>query len=368
MQLLDGSMPNFTIEILAKELGATFKGDGSLTVSRPVHPDEAHQSGAIAVATSPEFVAKLKDAEAAVLAEGTDWQALGLKAAIFVERPRYALSGVTSAFAHEIDLAAGIHPSAFVDPTAELGEGVAVGPFAYVGARASVGTGARILTHVSVGADARIGDDALIHSGARIGERVTIGARVMIHHNAVIGADGFSYVTPQMGAVEAAKVSGGSTSDIQNTSLVRIHSLGAVTLGDDVEIGACTTIDRGTLTDTRIGNGTKLDNQVQIGHNVQIGGTCMLCAQVGIAGSAVVGDRVVLGGKVGVADHVTIGSDVLVGAASAVATNIPSRNIMMGVPAVKRDEALRGVMALRRLPRLFDTVDALKNRLAALEK
>ena len=110
-----------------------------------------------------------------------------------------------------------------------------------------------------------------------------------------------------------------------------------------------------------------LDNQVQIGHNVQVGSTCMLCAQVGIAGSAVIGDRVVLGGKVGVADHVKIGSDVLVGAASAVASNIPSRNIMMGVPAVKRDEALRNVMAVRRLPRLFETVDALKKRLSALD-
>ncbi len=358
-------MPNLTIETLARALDATFEGDGSLVISHPVHPDDAHQSGAVAVATSPEFVAKLKDAKAAVLAEGTDWQALGLKAAIFVGRPRYALSGVTFAFAHEIDLRAGIHPSAFVDPTAQLGEGVAVGPFAYIGARASVGAGSRILPHVSVGANARIGDDALIHPGVRIGERVALGARVIIHPNAVIGADGFSFVTPQMGAVEAAKASGGSTSDIQNTSLVRIHSLGAVALGDDVEIGACTTIDRGTLTDTRVGNGTKLDNQVQIGHNVQIGETCMLCAQVGIAGSAVIGDRVVLGGKVGVADHITIGSDVLVGAASAVATNIPSRNIMMGVPAVKRDEALRSIMAMRRLPRLFDTVDALKKRLDA---
>jgi len=212
-----------------------------------------------------------------------------------------------------------------------------------------------------------IDEGALIHSGARIGARVTIGARVIIHQNAVIGADGFSFVTPQLGAVEAAKADGGSRSDTQNTSLARIHSLGAVTLGDDVEIGAGTSIDRGTLTDTRIGSGTKLDNQVQIGHNVQVGSTCMLCAQVGVAGSAEIGDRVVLGGKVGVADHVKIGSDVLVGAASAVATNIPSRNIMMGVPAVKRDEALRGVMALRRLPRLFETVEALKKRLSALD-
>jgi len=323
--------------------------------------------GLIAIATSPEFVAKLSGAEAAILAEGTEWEALGLKAAIFVGRPRYALSGVTEAFAHRIDAMPGVHASAVIEEGAVLGADVSVGPFAYIGRGAQIGAGSRILAHASVGADARISRDALIHTGARIGDRVSIGVRAIIHQNAVIGADGFSFVTPLMGAVEAAKAGGGSRSETQNTSLARIHSLGAVTLGDDVEVGACTTIDRGTLTDTKIGNGTKLDNQVQVGHNVQIGATCMLCAQVGIAGSAVVGDRVVLGGKVGVADHVTIGSDVLVGAASAVATNIPSRNIMMGVPAVKRDEALRNVMAIRRLPRLFDTVDALKKRLSALD-
>jgi len=360
-------MASVTVENLAKALNGTFEGNGALEISRPAHPDEASGPGVVAIATSAKFVEKLADAEVAILAEGTDWRSLGLKAAIYVTRPRYALSGVTSAFAPEIKLAPGIHPSAFVEEGAELGEGVSLGPFVYVGAGTKVGENARILSHVSIGSDVVIGNEALIHSGARIGARVKIGARAIIHQNAVIGADGFSFVTPQMGAVEAAKTSSGSRSEAQNTSLARIHSLGAVTLGDDVEIGACTTIDRGTLTDTYIGNGTKLDNQVQIGHNVRVGSTCMLCAQVGIAGSAEIGDRVVLGGKVGVADHVKVGSDVLVGAASAVASNIPSRNIMMGVPAVKRDEALRNVMAVRRLPRLFETVDALKKRLSALD-
>lgn len=361
-------MPVFTVAELADHLGASFAGDGSLSVLRAVHPADAAQPGSIAVATSPEFTKRLDGAGIAVLAAETDWQALGLKAAIFVPRPRYALSGLTSAFAPEIDAPPGVHPAAVVEAGAVIGDGVSIGPFTHVAAGAEIRAGSRILSHVSIGAEARIGADALIHSGARIGARVSIGARAIIHQNAVIGADGFSFVTPQLGAVEAAKAGGGSQSDTQNTALARIHSLGAVTLGDDVEVGACTTIDRGTLTDTRIGSGTKLDNQVQIGHNVQIGETCMLCAQVGIAGSAEVGDRVVLGGKVGVADHVKIGSDVLVGAASAVASNIPGRSIFMGIPAVKRDEAIKGIMAQRRLPRLFDAVDALKKRLSALEE
>ena len=358
-------MPDLTIADLAGALDARFEGDGGLVVTRPVHPDAAGEAGTLAMATSADYVARLDDAQAAVLVEGTDWRPLGLAAAIYVGRPRYAMSGVTTAFAHAPDIAPGIHPSAVIEEGAQLGEGVALGPFVHIGAGARVAAGSRLGPHVSVGADARIGEGALIHSGARIGARVTIGARAIIHQNAVIGADGFSFVTPQPGAVEAAKASRSGTSDTQNTSLVRIHSLAAVTLGDDVEIGACTTIDRGTLTDTRIGNGTKLDNQVQVGHNVKIGDTCMICAQVGIAGSAEIGDRVVLGGKVGVADNIKIGSDVLVAAASAVAGNVPSRNIMMGVPALKRDEAMRLVMAQRRLPRLMETVEALKKRLSA---
>lgn len=361
-------MPEFTIAELAEALNARFEGDGDLVVTRPVHPEMAAEAGALVVATAPEFVARLAGASAAVLAEGTDWKPLGLKAAIFVGRPRYALSGVTEAFATPPTLQTGVHPTAVIEEGAVLGDGVAVGPFVHVGAGSSIGAGSRLQAHVSVGADARIGEDALIHTGARIGERVTIGARAIIHQNAVIGADGFSFVTPEMGAVEAAKAGGGGESNIRNTTLARIHSLGAVTVGDDVEIGACTTIDRGTLADTTIGSGTKLDNQVQLGHNVRIGGTCMLCAQVGVAGSVEIGDRVVLGGKAGVADHVKIGSDVLVAAASAVASNVPSRSIMMGIPATKRDEALRNVMASRRLPKLMETVEMLKKRLSAMDR
>ena len=196
---------------------------------------------------------------------------------------------------------------------------------------------------------------------------MTVGARAIVHQNAVIGADGFSFVTPDPGAVEAAKAGGGSESGTRNLALERIHSLAAVTLGDDVEIGAGTTIDRGTLRDTRIGSGTKIDNLVQVGHNVVIGETCMICAQVGIAGSVEVGDRVVLGGKAGVADHLKIGSDVLVAAASAVAANVKPRSIVMGVPAVPREEAVRSVMAVRRLPRLMDTVRALEKRLSSMD-
>jgi UDP-3-O-[3-hydroxymyristoyl] glucosamine N-acyltransferase len=344
----------WTVGRIADALGAEALGDATLTVGRPSHPAAAGAKD-LAVAMDPTYADALRasPARVALVWEGADLADLGLDAAIAVGRPRVAMAAVTAASAHPYDLAPGIHPMAAIDPSAEIGAGAAIGAFAAIGPRARIGAGARIGAHVSVGADASLGIDALLHDGVRIGARVTIGDRVIVHQNAVIGADGFSFVTPEKSTVESAKETGAIAAGARNSVWMRIHSLGAVTLGDDVEIGANTTIDRGTLQDTRIGTGTKIDNQVQIGHNVTIGASCLLCAQVGVAGSAKIGDRVVLGGKVGVADHVAIGSDVVVAASSGVASNVAPRSVMMGTPAIARDEFMKMMMAMRRLPRLM---------------
>jgi UDP-3-O-[3-hydroxymyristoyl] glucosamine N-acyltransferase len=361
------ALNSVTIADLAMAMGSEYAGDGAMKVSRAVHPQDSSLQGALAVAMTPEFVEMLKgsDCRAAVLTKGTDWQDLGLDAAIFVERPRFAISRITETFAVPEGPDAGIHPSAFIDRAATVGKNAAIGPFVHIDAGAVIGDNARIMSHVSISAGARIGRDAIIHSGVRIGRNVTIGDRVIIHQNAVVGADGFSFVTPESGAIEAARSSSANTTVVKQMKYARISSLAAVTIGDDVEIGACTTIDRGTLKDTSIGSGTKVDNQVQIAHNVHIGSDCLLCAQVGLAGSVEVGDRVVLGGKAGIADHVKIGSDVLVAAASAVASNVASRSIMMGIPAQPRDEGMRSLMAIRRLPRIIDLVEKLAKSHAA---
>jgi UDP-3-O-[3-hydroxymyristoyl] glucosamine N-acyltransferase len=355
------ALSSVTIADLAVAMGSEFAGDGAMKVSRAVHPSDSGIEGALAVAMTPEFVQMLKGSHcrAAVLTKGTAWRDLGLDAAIFVERPRLAISRITEAFAVPEGPEAGIHPSAFIDKSAIVGKNAAIGAFVHVDAGATIGDNARIMSHASIGAKAVVGNDATINCGVRIGRNVTIGDRVIIHQNAVVGADGFSFVTPESGAIEAARTSSASKTDAKQMKYARIGSLAAVTIGDDVEIGACTTIDRGTLKDTSIGSGTKIDNQVQIAHNVQIGSDCLLCAQVGLAGSVEIGDRVVLGGKAGVADHVKIGSDVLVAAASAVASNVASRSIMMGIPAQTRDEGMRSLMAIRRLPRIIDLVERL---------
>ncbi len=168
-----------------------------------------------------------------------------------------------------------------------------------IGAGTEIGPGARIASHVSIAEGCRIGADALILQGARIGPRVTIGARFICQPGAVIGGDGFSFVTPEKSGVEAVRETLGSRESAAAQSWTRIHSLGSVRIGDDVEVGANACIDRGTIRDTEVGSGSKLDNLVHLGHNVIVGRDCLLCGQVGIAGSARIGDRVVLGGNAG---------------------------------------------------------------------
>ena len=180
----------------------------------------------------------------------------------------------------------------------------------------------------------------------------------------MVGADGFSFVTPERGSVEAAKSGNAITDDVRNVALARIHSLGSVALGDDVEVGACATIDRGTMIDTRVGSGTKIDNLVQIGHNCQIGDHCMLCGHVGIAGSVEIGDRVVLAGHVGIADHIKVGEDSVIGAKSGVGANVPPRSVLLGYPALPSGETVRIMAAMRKVPDLMKTVRELKKRLS----
>jgi UDP-3-O-[3-hydroxymyristoyl] glucosamine N-acyltransferase len=302
-------------------------------------------------------------ARAAVLWDGADWQALGLAAALFAPRARTALQGINALFEPPLDLAPGIHPTAIVDPTAELGADCWLGPYSIVGAGAVVGAGARIFPHVTIGRGAFIGAGAILREGVRIGHDVRIGARFSAFPNAVIGADGFSYVTPEPGSVEAAKREGAVRDETRNLSIRRIASLGTVVIGDDVEVGAAACIDRGTVADTTVGDGTKIDNLVMVGHNCRIGRNCMLCGHVGLAGSITVGDRVVLGGKVGVADHVKIGSDAVVAGGSLVGSDIAAKSVMLGVPAVPRAQAIEQMMAIRRLPRAIEQVREIRKKL-----
>ncbi|OYW58011.1 MAG: UDP-3-O-(3-hydroxymyristoyl)glucosamine N-acyltransferase [Rhodobacterales bacterium 12-65-15] len=349
------------IRDIALALGAEAAGDLDLVILRAAEPRVAGPED-LALAMDPRYGAGVTQgqARAALVWPGADWQAMGLEAAIFAPRGRLAMAGLTRILDPGPEIAPGVHPLAIVDPSAEVDEGAAIAPFVLIGAGVTIGARARIASHVSIAEGARIGADALILHGVRIGARVTLGDRVICQPGAVIGADGFSFVTPEKSGVEEIRETLGSRAEITQQSWSRIHSLGAVSIGDDVEIGANSCIDRGTIRDTVIGAGTKLDNLVQVGHNVRIGRDCLICGQVGIAGSAQIGDRVVLAGQTGVNDNIFVGDDVIAGGGTKIFTNAPAGRVLLGYPAVKMETHVELQKALRRLPRLAARVAKLE--------
>ena len=351
----------YSIAEIAEALGAEAVGNPTLKVTGAAEPASAGPDQ-LALAMDPKYAEGLAagKARAAVLWPGADWQALGLEAAILVPRPRYAMAGLTRLMDKGPEIAPGIHPSAVIDPAAEIGEGAAIGPFVVIGRGAKIGPRARIASHVFIAEEAQIGADALLYAGVRIGARVVIGDRFIAQPGAVIGADGMSFVTPEKSTVEQVRETMGQVEEAARQSWTRIHSLGSVRIGDDVEIGANAAIDRGTIRDTVVGSGTKIDNLVHLAHNVVIGRDCLFAALVGVAGSTRIGDRVVFGGQVGVADNLTIGDDVVAGGGTKMLSNVPSGRAVLGYPGMKMETHIEVYKALRRLPRLFAQVAALQ--------
>lgn len=356
-----------TIREIATALGAEAAGNVDIVIRRAAEPQAAGPED-LALAMDPKYAEGLAagGARAAVVWPGADWQGLGLEAVIFAPRSRLAMAGLSRMMDPGPQIAPGLHPMAVVDPTAEIGAGAAIGPFVVIGAGVRIGPGARIASHVSIAEGATIGADAMILQGARIGPGVTIGDRFICQPGASIGGDGFSFVTPQQSGVEEIRTTLGQREEIRQQSWTRIHSLGSVTLGDDVEVGANATIDRGTIRDTSVGSGTKIDNLVQLGHNVQVGRDCLLCGQVGVAGSTRIGNRVVLAGQVGVSDNIFIGDDVIAGGGTKIFSNVPAGRTILGNPAVKMETQMEINKALRRLPRLAATVAELQKLVSKL--
>lgn len=350
-----------TVRQIADSIGAEAAGDLDLVIEGAAEPGDAGPQD-LAMAMSPKYAEKLAggQAQAALLWEGADWQAMGLKAAIFAARPRMAMGGVTVALDKGQGFGTGIHPSAVIDPAAELGENVSVGPLSIVAAGAKIGAGSVIGPHCYIGADVQIGEGAILREMVSIGARARIGDRFRAQPGARVGADGFSYVTPEVSSVENVRKTMGDQGDAKAQSWLRIHSLGAVVIGDDVEIGANCTIDNGTIRDTEIGSGSKLDNQVHIGHNCRIGRDCLLCGQAGLAGSVDIGDNVVMGGQTGAADNISIGKGAILGGATKAISNVPAGRVMMGYPAVKMEAHTEMYKAQRRLPRILKDIEALK--------
>jgi len=266
---------------------------------------------------------------------------------IRVENSREAFA-VTMTIFHAPQLySAGIDPSARIAKNAHLGEGVFIGPNVVVGAGASIGDNTVILANCVLAEGVTVGADCVLHANTSYYSNVRLGSRVIVHSGTVIGSDGFGYAR-------------------RPTGIVKMPQIGGVIIGDDVEIGANVSIDRATMNSTIIGSGTKIDNQVQIAHNVVIGRNCLIAGQTGIGGSTRIGDNVTLGGAVAVVDHVEIGENAMVGALSLVTKNVPAGTSVWGIPAQAGMAAKRQNAALRRLPEALKKMRSLANETQAV--
>ena len=265
------------------------------------------------------------------------------------DTPRALLPKLLALFSDPVEKLKGIHPSAVVSPKSNISQYAYVAPCAVVDDGAIIGVGAEIHSGASIGKNCVVGENSIIESNAVLAANVKIGKNCLIHSGAVIGCDGFGFVR-------------------ENGIVVKIPQMGGVTIGDDVEIGACTTIDRGAMNDTLIGDGTKIDNHVQIGHNVKIGKHCIICSMSGIAGSSVLEDYVTVSVQVGITDHVTIGEGATLAARTGVTNDIPAGALISGFPARPHNAAKRALVLAADLPLMSRKLRLLEKKVDAMQK
>jgi UDP-3-O-[3-hydroxymyristoyl] glucosamine N-acyltransferase len=331
---------------LAERLGCRLEGDGGLEVIAVRSLGEAGPNDLTFVAREA-YVSRLQDSGAGAVILGEGWPPVD-RPGLRTPNPYLALARALSLLHPAPVPVPGIHPTAVAAADARVAPDACVGPLCVLGPGTEVGPGTVLEAQVAVGARVRIGQGCRILPNVTLRDDVVLGDRVIVHSGTVIGADGFGYAR-------------------DGHRYVKIPQLGRVVIEDDVEIGANVCIDRATLDETRIGQGTKIDNLVQIGHNVRIGSDSLIVAQVGISGSVRIGSRVTLAGQAGVVDHVEIGDDVIVGAQAGVSKDIPPRSTVLGAPAVPHTEFKRQLAALARLPEMRKVLRALETRLTALE-
>lgn len=330
-----------TVADLAQRIGGKTAGECGVQISRIAAIDEAGPD-ALTFATTPAYLqAALGSNAGAILIDEALAPADAQKPLIVVPSARVALMQLLRAFDRPRRRGPHRDPAAYVDELAQIGSHVYIGPGAVVCARARIGANSTIEAGAYVGEDAHIGEDSLLLPQARVMDGCIVGDRAILHPGATIGSEGFGYV-------------------FIDGRFERIPQVGNVVLGSDVEIGANTCVDRAQTGSTQIGDGAKIDNLCQIGHNCRVGRHTGMAAQAGLAGSTIIGDYTVVGGQAGFKGHITIGSRVKIGAGSAVWGDVPDDAFVSGRPARPHKEELRREVMVRNLPKLVARVDALE--------
>ena len=339
---MDSPLIKYTAADIARELGGEVEGDATVVLTG-FAPATAPRPGDLTFAENETFFAKAEQSAAAAILIAGPFHS-DKKTLIRVPDARIGFARALPLFFPERPFAPGIHATAVIDPSAQIDPSAHIGPHCVVGARTKIGPrvvlrgGNHVAENGVIGADSQLFPNVVVYAQSQIGERVRI------HGGAVIGADGFGYV-------------------YDSGFHRKVPQVGQVIIHDDVEIGANTTIDRGALGPTIVGKGTKIDNLVQIAHNVVIGEHCLVVAQVGVAGSVKIGSYTTIAGQAGIAGHLKIGNKVIIAAQSGVMHDIPDGGKWLGAPAQPDRQAKRQMIAVQQLPELLRRVSELENKL-----
>lgn len=344
-------MKSFTVEEITQIVGGMLTKAEDVKISQ-IAPPLLSDENTLALALGEDQIENLAKSKAKAALVPLGVQIDGLTT-IEVERPRLAMMKLLNLFYVAPEVNKGVHPTATVHETAKLGENVQIGPNVVISHDAVIGDNTKILANSYIGGGAKIGKNCFFHSGVNIGDRVQVGNDVILHHGVSLGADGFSFVTENPDNIEQARKEGTIKEENIQQVIFKIPSIGSVVIGNNVEIGANTAIDRGTIENTTIGDNTKIDDLVMIGHNCKVGRGCLIVSQVGIAGSCEIGDRVVIAGQAGLADHISIGSDSIVTAKAGVTKSFPEKSIIVGIPAVPRKEFIKQLKTMKDAQEIF---------------
>jgi UDP-3-O-[3-hydroxymyristoyl] glucosamine N-acyltransferase len=344
-----------TLGDIAKLLGAELVGDAQTLITSVASLDSTSPGSISFIENEGLFNAAMDSQASAIIAPDSlsakmrRSERKGSKPTVLTGNPRLAFAKVMEYLQPLVMPEPGIHPTAVVEPSAYIGEGVTVGAFCYVGHHAHIGDGTVLYPHVVIGDGAQIGGASILYPSVVINHHVHIGQRVRIHSGSVLGGDGFGYV-------------------MDNGVHHKVPQVGTVIVEDDVEIGANVTIDRATMGATRVGAGTKIDNLVQVAHNVQIGRNCIVCGQVGLSGSCVIEDDVVMAGQVGLRDHIKIGKGAILGAKSGIMNDIGAGEFVIGSPAVSHRDYMKMEAAARKLPETTRSLRRLERQVQELQQ
>jgi UDP-3-O-[3-hydroxymyristoyl] glucosamine N-acyltransferase len=336
---------------LAEQTGARFvASDADLEIEGAAGLDQA-QLGQVTFLSNPRYASRVNGTGASAIYVGEDAEVPRPDIAVLRAKDPYLAFTRALILFHPSDFfEPAIHPSAVIDPSANVAHNVFIGAHVVIGPYAIVGNRVQIHPNVTIAGNVTIGSDSVIHSGVAIRENSVVGRRVIIHNNAVIGSDGFGF------AKDEAR------------HWLKIPQTGRVVIEDDVEIGAGTTIDRASTGETRIKRGAKLDNLIQIGHSCVVGEDALLCAQVGMAGSSRAGDRVILTGQVGIGGHITVGDDAILYPQSGVPNDVAPGAILVGTPAFEVSAFWRAIAVFKKLGDIPKRIRALEKRLDEIEK